>query len=91
MRDWELVLYKYANVNVLESSALSVRARTTRCLSQPEDVFSIHFLKQWIIVNVFQSPESSHLEGVALRVAARNSTLRPNILILLLPLEFQRN
>ena len=28
MRDWDLVLYKYANVSVLGSSAPSVRART---------------------------------------------------------------
>ena len=33
VRNWELVLYKYANVSVLESSAPSVRARTGRCLS----------------------------------------------------------
>ena len=34
MRDWELVLYKYVNVSVLELSAPSVRARTARFLSQ---------------------------------------------------------
>ena len=35
MRDWELVLYKYVNVSVLELSAPSVRARrTARLLSR---------------------------------------------------------